>query len=133
MTGKLEIKDVYPNEFGVFFKAMVDEMKRHEGEKGDSWKKGIPYWRYSSMPPVYVQKHQDTYLRDLLDKAIEDYRINPKLHQLVDIANICGMLWSRGEILRSILEWVKKWGEYSTAETAEHTPYMKTTSAQEHT
>lgn len=100
----VEIKDVcqvYPEEFILFFKAMTDEMKRHEGEKGDSWKKGLPYWRYSSMPPVYVQRHQDSFLRDLLDKAVEEYRTKPKLHQLVDIANICGMLWSRGEILRS--------------------------------
>ena len=38
MTEERKRTEIYPSEFGDFFKSMVKEMKRHRKTKGDSWK-----------------------------------------------------------------------------------------------
>ena len=95
--------EIYPSEFGEFFKAMVAEMKRHKKEKGDSWKKstivvGIMYPTHSN----YNENHgipnsiiTDKYLQDLLEVRVKDFLRKKDKDELVDIANICGMLWCR--------------------------------------
>jgi len=97
------VEPPYPREFLEFFQAMSEEMLRHEPEKGYSWKddeyvKAL-YERYSSMPPARIMGKTDEYLRDLLIKAVDQYFESREPHQLVDIGNICGMIWCRDTIL----------------------------------
>lgn len=95
---KIEL-DVYPEEFIAFFKAMLDEMKRHDMEKGSTWKRGhsVPYSRHDGF--YEDQDTQDRYLGKLLSEAFADYEKTRRLDQLVDIANICAMIFCRGEII----------------------------------
>lgn len=95
--------DVYPPEFIAFIQAMIDEMKRHKDEKGDSWKgdsfiSGYGGRAMSDSFPLFSPVAE--YLERLFRKAVDDYNADPTLDQLVDIANICGMIWCRGEVLR---------------------------------
>ena len=66
-------------EFMPFIEAMREEYLRHYPEKGDSWK------------TCDIQ-----YLWKVLDRATQrqDYRVN-SIDHLIDIANICAMLWLR--------------------------------------
>ena len=82
-------------EFTPFLEAMKAEYLRHYPEKGDSWKEDRNYRdpRSSDTYPVYF--NQDQYLRDLLFTCLKKYSRKKDPSELVDIANLCGMLWLR--------------------------------------
>ena len=64
-------------DFAPFFKAMIAEMQRHYPEHGDSWKT-------CSL----------SHLWKVLKRVIEDVDMNNMSH-LLDVANVCGMMWLR--------------------------------------
>lgn len=91
--------DVNPVEFIAFFKAMIDEMERHDEKKGSTWKRGQSV-QFSRSDGCYAdQDVQDKYLDHLLNEAFVDYKETRRLDQLVDIANFCAMIFCRGEII----------------------------------
>lgn len=73
----------YPPEFSQFFEAMSNEMLRHKEEKGDSWKE----------PGFMGQRVTTGWLEYLLRRCVENYEERTEPDELVDIANICAMLW----------------------------------------
>jgi len=82
-------------EFTPFLEAMKAEYLRHYPEKGDSWKEDKHYRdpRSSDAYPQYL--NQDQYLRGLLSNCFRKYRKSHDPSELLDIANLCGMLWLR--------------------------------------
>ena len=76
---------VFPPEFQEFFETMSTEMLRHQSERGDSWKE----------PMVHGYLDTDDYLVGILKVVATKYFKTKDVGELVDMANICGMLWCR--------------------------------------
>lgn len=66
------------NDIGTFAIAMESQMKKHQKKKGNSWK-----W-------VNIK-----FLEDKLDEEYAEWKKSGDKHELVDIANICMMLFNR--------------------------------------
>lgn len=88
--------------FQRFHEAMNQEMRRHDalGDKGD-WTKPTQLI-HESGGFLDATREVDTVecLERALSKAIEDYYNGPESNrhdQLVDIANLCSMLWLHEE------------------------------------
>ena len=103
---------VFPVEFEQFFKAMSNEMCRHNKEKGASWKNktitvGIMYPThadYNLGQGIPQTMEMVGYLEELLKQCIDNFLKKNDKNELVDIANICGMLWCRKAVLAKATE-----------------------------
>jgi len=84
-----EFKDFKP-----FFDAMIAEMKRHDPEEGDSWRDDKLEIMINS-PDNTISIPMDECLKMRLEHAFESYTATGSLDELVDIANLCAMLWLR--------------------------------------
>jgi len=81
-----------------FVKAMEAEYLRHYPEKRSSWKHDYyqtRYYRYSSEPPAVRNHPQDDYLIKLLDQIYKKWKDSGDISELVDMANVQAMIWSR--------------------------------------
>ena len=86
------------NDFNAFYNAMKAEYMRHHPEKGDSWKNDFYYsyfHRYSSMPPARISHPQDDYLIELLDEIYKKWKESGDVSELIDMANVQAMIWTR--------------------------------------
>jgi len=72
---KLENVD---NAVAIFVMAMETTLRRHEKAKGDSWK-----------------QCDKNFLYDKLEEEFNEWKESHNKHELVDIANICMMLFNR--------------------------------------
>lgn len=72
-------------DFEPFFKLMIEEMQRHDKEKGDSWKN-------DQAGTITMNE----YLDKLLFLTVAEYHDTHRPDQLEDIANICAMRRLRG-------------------------------------
>lgn len=73
----MELKDMR-NEIELFAMAMETTMSRHDKEKGNSWK-----WC------------DIEFLKDKLLEEFDELQKTGDKHELVDIANVCMMLFNR--------------------------------------
>lgn len=93
------IKQKLREDFQPFFDAMIDEMAKHYEEKGDSWKQDeytVGYYhRYSSMPSIPIRKPMIEFLTEALKEEFKEWEQSLDIGELVDIANFCGMIWSK--------------------------------------
>ena len=87
-------------EFTLFFEAMKAEYLRHYPEKGDSWKEPriwIPEEDVSNRELSHMGHWETT--ESLLKQKIRDvgYKFfqSEEPDELVDLANLCAMLWLR--------------------------------------
>ena len=78
-----------------FVKAMEAEYLRHYPQKGESWKQEGQFRlpRSSDTWPQYMD--QDGYLRNAMFNCLKKYSRKHDPSELVDIANLCAMLWMR--------------------------------------
>ena len=85
-----EFEDLMP-----FVKAMEAEYLRHYPQKGESWKQDGQFRdpRSSKEYPQFFNR--DQYLRDILFNCLKKYSRKKDPSELVDISNICAMLWMR--------------------------------------
>lgn len=89
------------DEFMPFVEAMEAEYLRHYPEKGDSWKKDKSY-RLAGSSDAYPQYiNQDGYLRGLLAHCYRKYGQTKDPSELLDMANLCAMLWLRSTGVQS--------------------------------
>lgn len=79
----------------LFVKAMEAEYLRHYPQKGESWKQDGKFLdpRSSKAYPQYF--NQDQYLRNAMFNCLQKYSRKHDPSELVDIANLCAMLWMR--------------------------------------
>ena len=68
-------------DFEPFFKAMIEKMKSHDHNKGDSWKKREKYMAYN--------------LREKFWEEFKECIEFNEPEEFVDLANICAMIWLR--------------------------------------
>ena len=71
-------KDLDNPDVWMFAMSMQATMRKHQKKKGDSWK-----------------DCDIVYLENKLVEEIEEYQKDYEPHELVDIANMCMMLWNR--------------------------------------
>jgi len=73
-----------------FMDAMQAEYMRHYPKKGDSWREA----GFSPSGEIYDWIDTEDYLWDRIQYLVNNY--DPaNLDELVDIANLCAMLWLR--------------------------------------
>ena len=70
------------SEFVAFFEEMISEYDRHLLAKGDSWKTIA-----ATELQIILNEHIYNYLKPMT--------LAEEIEELVDIANLCGMLWHR--------------------------------------
>ena len=78
-----ELEDLQP-----FFNEMLGIMQSHDAEKGDSWKRPKAY-----ISTLLREKLWEEFKEIVENKDLED---SENLHELVDLANVCAMIWLRG-------------------------------------
>ncbi len=71
-----------------FFEEMLGIMRSHDAEKGDSWRGPQPYVSFALRNKLWEE------FREIIEN--EDLEDSENLHELVDLANICAMIWLRG-------------------------------------
>lgn len=90
-------------DFKPFFDAMIKEMQRHDPKYGDSWKeRGFYVSRGRSVADPDRWVDMDNHLKEQLKNAVGEYfegEFPEDPPQLIDIANICAMMWLRFNIL----------------------------------
>jgi len=89
------MEEVYPKEFPSFYEAMSNEMRRHHGEYGESWKDVGFNKNVGARQSMWEWVDMEVHLDELLKKAVDEYHKTSSYDQLVDIANICAMIWCR--------------------------------------
>lgn len=77
----------------AFAEAMEKTMRKHDGNKGDSWKDCQINYLYIKLNEEFTEVETAVYNR--LHKA---GKINEISKELVDLANVSAMLWNRNEI-----------------------------------
>ena len=85
-----EFEDLMP-----FVKAMEAEYLRHYPEKGESWKQDGRFRVPGSSDAFPQFVGQSGYLRNVLFNCVKNYGRTRDPSELVDIANLCAMLWMR--------------------------------------
>ena len=86
-------------EFTPFIEAMKDEYLRHYPKKGDSWKND-KFW-VSTGRSAFDDDHMghwettDSLLKDKIRDVGYKYFQSENPDELVDLANLCAMLWLR--------------------------------------
>lgn len=86
--------------FKWFQDAMNEEMRRHErlGDKGGDWTQPTQTVTIKgSLGDIRKEVETVAYLDEAFRAAVEEYFENPTQDQLVDVANLAGMLWTYGE------------------------------------
>jgi hypothetical protein len=88
--------EIYPEEFAEFFKAMSIRMQKKRQVHGDSWKNdAIAVNAYTFNRGFTQPISMDTFLRAHLREELEEYLEDQNPLELIDLANVCAMLWCR--------------------------------------